>query len=165
VSAAQFPTVTGSNLLRQKIALPGDFQGEVNVACIAFQQWHQGLVDTWVPWLRQLEDLYPDFRFYELPVIYRMNILVQTFINEGMRAGIPNPKTREKTITLYTDKEVFRRALDLPSEETIWLVLVDRRGDVRFRLDGAFSNEKGEALKQAVASFFNQPQLAGEEIG
>jgi hypothetical protein len=44
-------------------------------------------------------------------------------------------------------------------------VLVDRKGEVHFRLDGAFSNEKGEALKQAVASFFNQPQLAGEEIG
>jgi hypothetical protein len=164
VSAGQFPTVTGANLLRQKITLPGDFQGEVNVACIAFHQWHQGLVDTWVPWLRQLEDRYPDFRFYELPVIYRMNILAQTFINEGMRAGIPNPKTREKTITLYTDKEVFRRALDLPNEETIWLVLVDRKGEVHFRLDGAFSTEKGEALKQAVASFFNQPQLAGEDI-
>jgi len=26
------------------------------------------------------------------------------FLNEGMRAGIPNPKTRERTITLYVDK-------------------------------------------------------------
>ncbi len=40
----------------------------------------------------------------------------QVFINEGMRAGIPDPATRERTITLYIDKPAFQHALDMPDE-------------------------------------------------
>jgi predicted transcriptional regulator len=79
-----------------------------------------------------------------------MNLLSQTFINEGMRAGIPNPVTREKTITLYIDKAAFRKALDIPSEETIWVLVVDRQGNVLWRTEGVYSQAKEEALLSAI---------------
>lgn len=47
----QFPDVSGSNLLRQKLELPAGFEGELNVVLIAFQQWQQRLVDTWLPFV------------------------------------------------------------------------------------------------------------------
>jgi hypothetical protein len=62
----------------------------------------------------QLEQSFPGLQFYETPVIQKMNVFSQTFINEGMQAGIPNPTTRQKTITLYIDKKAFRQALDIP---------------------------------------------------
>jgi hypothetical protein len=79
-----------------------------------------------------------------------MNILSQTFLNEGMRAGIPNNTTREKTITLYTNKEKFRRALEIPNEETIRVLLLDRQGYVLWQIDGDYSQEKGELLVKAI---------------
>lgn len=150
----RFPAVTGSNLLRRKVALPDNLQGELNIVFIAFYQWHQALVDAWVPKARQLEKKFAGVWFYEIPVIYKMNFLSQTFINEGMRAGIPNPITREKTITLYLDKEAFRRALDIPHEETIWVLLLDRQGNVLWRTEGAYSHEKGDALFEAIQEHF-----------
>jgi len=146
----RFPQVTGSNLLRRKVTLPDDLQGELNILFIAFQQWHQALVDSWVPMARQLEQSFPGVQFYELPVIYKMNFFSQTFLNEGMRAGIPNPTTRQKTITLYIDKKAFRQALDIPDEDTIWVLVLDRQGNVLWRTDGAYSQEKGDALFKAV---------------
>jgi len=146
----KFPTVTGANLLRRKVTLPDDLGGELNLLFIAFQQWQQAWVDTWVPAGRSLEAAFPSLRFYELPVIQSMNRLSQTFINEGMRAGIPNPGTREKTITLYLDKTAFRQALELPHENTIWILLVDREGHILWREEGAYSADKGSALLQAV---------------
>ena len=50
-----FPTVTGSNLLRQKLTLPRDFQGELNVVFVAFQQWQQMEVNSWIPLAQELE--------------------------------------------------------------------------------------------------------------
>lgn len=146
----RFPQVKGSNLLRHKITLPYDLQGEFNILFIPFQQWHQRLVDEWVPMARQIEASFPGVRFYEIPVIHEMNILSQTFINEGMRAGIPNPTTREKTITLYLDKVAFRRALEIPNEETIYVVVLDRQGNIVWRTEGAYSPEKGAALLDAI---------------
>jgi hypothetical protein len=142
----QFPAVTGSNLQRKKLNLPQDFEGQHNLVLIAFQQWQQSQVDTWLPFARQLEETHPGVRYYELPTIRRLNALSRTFVNEGMRAGIPDPVARERTITIYLDKLAFRQALQLPGEDDIYVLLLDRQGRVLWRAEGAFTAEKGESL-------------------
>jgi hypothetical protein len=156
----EFPVVTGSNLLRQKLQLPADLQGELNLLLIPFYQWHQALVDSWAPLAAELEMNTTGFRFYELPVIQRMNPFARTFINEGMRAGIPNQSTRQRTITLYIDKAAFCQALELPGEDTIYAVLVDRQGHVFWKTQGAFSAEKGQELLAALEEL--QPETSLE---
>jgi len=146
----RFATVTGTDLLRRKVTLPDDLQGELNILFLAFFQWHQALVDGWVPFAQQLEGSFPGLKYYEIPVIYKMNVLSQSLLNAGMRAGIPHPTTRQKTITLYLDKAAFRTALDIPDEETIRVLLLDRQGDIAWRADGAFSVEKGVDLLEAI---------------
>jgi predicted transcriptional regulator len=130
--------------------LPHDFQGERNLVLIAFQQWQQTQVDTWIPFARQLEATYPAVRYYELPTIQRLNTIARTFINEGMRAGIPDQVARERTITLYLDKKAFREALQLPGEDDIYVLLLDRQGRVLWRAEGAFTPDKGESLAAAI---------------
>jgi hypothetical protein len=151
----KFPKVSGSNLLRQKVTLPGDLQGDLNLLFVAFEQWQQTLIDAWIPSAQQLEESFPGIQYYETPVIQKMNFLAQTFINEGMRAGIPNQTSRAKTITLYINKEIFRRALEIPHEKTIWVLLLDREGNIVWRTDGAYTPEKGEALHKAVGEHFS----------
>ena len=146
----QFPNVSGSNLQRQQLTLPQDFQGERNLVFVAFEQWQQTQVDTWIPFARQLEESYPAVRYYELPTIRRLNTLARTFINEGMRAGIPDLVARERTITLYLDKKRFREALQLPGEDDIYVLLLDRQGRVLWRAEGAFTPDKGESLASAI---------------
>lgn len=146
----QFPAVSGSNLQRKRWNLPEDLQGEWNLVLVAFQRWQQTQVDTWLPFARQVEETYPAVRYYELPTIQRLNALARTFINEGMAAGIPDPLARERTITLYVDKVAFREALDLPDEDDIYVLLLDRQGRVLWRAEGAFTSEKGESLAEAL---------------
>jgi hypothetical protein len=146
----KLPTVSGSNLNRQKLSFPKEFVGDVNLVFIAFQQWHQDLINEWVPLAEQLEKTITGFHYYEFPVVYQMGWMGRTFLNEGMRAGIPNPATRARTITLYLEKSDFRAALDIPDESTIWAYLFDRDGNVLWRISGKFSEEKGMALETAV---------------
>jgi hypothetical protein len=146
----QFPAVIGSNLQRRKLDLPQDFEGELNLVLIAFQQWQQTQVDTWIPFARQLEGTHSGLRYYELPTIQRLDVLARTFINEGMRAGLPDPIVRERTITLYLDKNAFRQALQLPHEDDIYVLLLDHQGRVLWRAEGAFTPEKGDSLAAQV---------------
>jgi hypothetical protein len=145
-TAMQFPAVTGSNLQRKKVNLPRDFEGELNLVFIAFQQWQQNQVDTWIPFARRLEENHSVVRYYELPTIQRLNALARTFINEGMRAGIPDPVARERTITLYLDKGSFRQALQLSHEDDIYVLLLNRQGRVLWRSEGVFTEGKGDSL-------------------
>jgi hypothetical protein len=67
-----------------------------------------------------------------------------------MRAGINDRAARQATITLYLDKRAFRAALRLPHEGTIYALLVDRMGQVHWRADGMFTEEKGQALHRIL---------------
>ena len=146
----KFPTVHGSNLLRQQLTLPDDFQGRINLLFIAFEQWQQMEVDSWIPLAKDLEQQVAGLYYYELPTIQARNHFYQWFINEGMRAGIPNPKTRERTITLYLDKRKFRKALELTNEEHIYILMVDREGQVLYRLQGPRSRDTESDLRQML---------------
>jgi hypothetical protein len=136
--------------MRRRLTLPADFEGDVNLVLIAFQQWQQSQIDTWLPLAEKLERAYSGFRYYELPVIQRLNVLARTFINEGMRAGIPDSSARSRTITLYLDKGPFRLALDLPDEEQVYALLVDRQGAILWRASGAYAPDKAADLPQVI---------------
>ena len=145
-----FPTVKGTNLLRKKMTLPKDFEGNFNLLFIPFEQWQQSEVDSWMPLAAELEAQYPALVYYELPTIQIRNPLFKMFINEGMRAGIPNPKTRERTITLYLDKAGFRASLDMADEEHIYVILVDHQGAELFRARDAHSQQAEAALRMVL---------------
>jgi hypothetical protein len=145
-----FPTVSGSNLLREKLTLPQDLKGSLNLVFVPFYQWQQAEVDSWGPLAGQLEAQHPGLLYYELPIIQSRNALSRMFINEGMRAGIPNAKSRERTITLYLDKKSFRGALQMEDEDHIFVLLVGQNGEIIFQTRGVYSPESGEQLEFAV---------------
>lgn len=146
-----FPKVSGSNLLRRILNLPEDFQGRFNLVFIPFQRWHQAEVDSWSALAEDLERQYQGLVYYELPTLQSGGPLYKIFLNEGMRAGIPNPKTRERTITLYLDKAGFRLALGMPDEEHIYILVVDRQGNEFFRARGPQSQAAEASLRQALS--------------
>jgi len=149
-----FPTVSGSNLLRQKQTLPQDFQGKLNLIFIPFQQWQQMEVDSWSALAGELEEQFEDLVYYELPTIQSRNSFSRMFLNEGMRAGIPNPKTRERTITLYLNKADFRAALGMADEDHIYILVVDRQGAEFFRTRGPYNREAEASLRQALLQLY-----------
>jgi hypothetical protein len=154
------PSVSGRNLKRKSMHFPRDFAGDINLVFIAFQQWHQAHVDSWVPFVEELSREFPHLHYYEFPTIQTMNRLAQTFINEGMRAGIRDEATRARTVTLYIDKEPFRNRLAIPDEEDIWVILFSPEGEILWRVAGRFTPEKGAALRATVANVAEMPANA-----
>jgi hypothetical protein len=145
-----FPLVRGENLEGRVFTLPKDLEGECNVLFIAFQREQQIDIDNWLPFVKQQVNEYPSLVYYELPTIYRGNPLFRWGLNTGMRMGIPDKNAREVTITLYLDKKAFRKALDMPDEERIYVLLVNSKGEVLWRVEGSFNEEKGRNLKNAI---------------
>lgn len=147
-----FPTVSGQNLERQEFEFPRDFAGDLNILFVPFQQRHQLVVNTWVPFAQEVEAAYPGVVYYELPTINEMPGLSRMFINEGMRAGIPDQTARERTVTLYLDIDTFRRATGIPDRSSVHILLVDRAGEILWRTTGNYSPAKGDALLETIAA-------------
>lgn len=150
---AHFPVVSGFNLNRQEFEFPRDFGGELNLVIVPFQQWQQNTVNTWIPYLQDVEEEFPNFIYYELPTIYQMSMVSRTFLNEGMRAGIPDETARERTITLYLDKTKFKSALNITSEDDIYLFLVSKDGEILWQVTGQYTPEKAKELFQFIQNY------------
>ena len=154
---ATFPHVSGYNLEGRRYHLPGDLEGEVNLLFIPFQRWHQDWVDGWMPAAQRLKAAYLGLQVYEVPTLPAMNRFARMGIDLGMKMGIPDRAVREATITLYLDKDAYRRALEITSEETIYLMLVTRAGDILWRAEGPYAPATAEALVQALAEHLGAP--------
>ena len=148
--AAHFPVVKSDNLEGRTFILPTDFGGDRNVVFVAFQREQQKDVDTWVPFVTKQIAANPGTEYYELPTIKRMISPMKWMINKGMSRGIPDKAAREHTITLYIDKEPFKKDLAITDEQSIHVLIVDRAGTVLWRTSGLFSDAKGAALAAAL---------------
>jgi len=152
-AAGIFPQVTAANLEQRNYRLPEGFEGKLNILVIAYKREQQELVDSWFPAFRRIEQNDRSVRFYELPVISRLTgFFMGWMIDRGMRRGIPSKDKRARVITLYVDKDAFKTALNLPtSEDTIYILLVDRRGRVLWRGEGSYSDRTAASLRSAIA--------------
>jgi hypothetical protein len=148
---ARFPEVRGTNLEGRDFSLPGGFEGERNIVFIAFVRGQQAQVDTWLPLARRLKEEVPGVRAYELPTIRELPGFIRGWIDGGMASGIADRQARESTITLYLDKEPFRRSLRIETEETITVAVVDREGTVYWQTLGVWTPEKEAILRKVVS--------------
>lgn len=148
-----FPTVTGTNLKREDKTYPADLPTDLTIIFIAFQQWQQNSVNGWLPTVQDIEAQNPEVSYLEFPTVWEMTSMRRTFLNEGMRAGIPDPTSRERTITLYLDKPTFRQKLNIPNEDQIVVLLVQQDGTIIWRTEGTHSSEKETALRQIIETY------------
>jgi hypothetical protein len=149
---SRFPTVTGETLTGRTLELPGDFGAPLNLVFVAFRRRQQTEVDSWLPAAAAVEAEFEGVRYYELPVISRLYAPARRFIDGGMRAGIADADARDRTVTVYTDKRVLRRALDIDTESRVHAVLVDRDGAVYWRAAGPKTAAAVDRLRETVAS-------------
>ena len=150
----QFPTLKGKNLEFKEYTIPYELEGELNIVIIPFQRWHQSLVDDWAQNLMILRIKYPKMKFYEIPSLSIGYKMMSFMIDGGMRAGIPSREVRERTITVYLNKSKFKEDLQIPNENTIYIFLLNKNGEILWRSKGDFNQEKGHQLEDELSNYF-----------
>jgi len=149
----RFPEIEGTSLSLVEHHLPGTLAGRANLLLVAFRQWQQRDVDTWVPVATALAGEYVGFRSYELPVISKIYRPVSGFIDGGMRSGIPDPGVRDSTITIYLDRKRFLRALNINSVDEIVPMLVTPAGEILWRTTGRMTDDGDQEVRTAVKEY------------
>lgn len=145
-----FPPLRARNLEGAARDLPAAFAGDPSIVIVAFERQQQGEVDSWLPWLDDVRKRLPRLEVYELPAIRRRWLPARSFIDGGMRAGIPDPGTRQRTLTTYTDIGALCRALGIASPSTIALFVVSRDGIVVWSGRGAYDADAAASLERGM---------------
>jgi hypothetical protein len=144
----RFPKVSGYNLEQIHYQIPSDLEGDFNLLIIPFKRWQQSIVDSWSEFLTQISKKLTqiNFKFYELPTLAKGYTLMSFIIDGGMRAGIPDKAVRERTITLYLDKKSFKNSLNIENEDTIYLFLIDKIGNIFWQSQGKFKESLADEM-------------------
>ena len=145
-----FPRLRGMSLSRKRMIIPEDLEGNINLVLVAFRRHHQRDVDEWLHDLGDIEERIEDLCIYEVPLLVRYPRFYRRWIDDGMRSGIPDPETRDRTITVYTDRRRFLDHFDLPDESQILVALLDGKGAVVWSHVGPPSESAIEELIDLV---------------
>jgi hypothetical protein len=137
----EFPTIQGNTLNKEKKLVPDDFVDKNLVVIVAFQQWHQALVDESILLLEK-NGLGETHNIIEVPTVQKTTKLAEVYLDGIMRAGIRDDRIRNRTITAYLDKNQFLEILDIPSDETIhWFLIEKNSKDILARGYGIIAEE------------------------
>lgn len=145
-----FPTVEGRSLEDRAVVLPSGLEGERNLLAVAFHRTQQRDVDTWIPLFRELEARVPGLAGYEVPTISGGWSPLRRFIDGGMKAAIPDPLTRRRTVTVYGDVGRVTDGLGLTGRASIAVVLCDRTGEVTWMTTGPLTGAAPPELLAAL---------------
>jgi hypothetical protein len=137
-----FPTIYGKNLNKEKITIPDDFLKNSNIFIVAFQRWHQALVDATITFLEE-KNLHLHHHIIEIPIIQKTTWFRQVRLDSIMRMGIKDSNTRQRTITVYLDKKEFKDKLNISNEESIhWFLVGPNSKKIIMRGHGVISFEE-----------------------
>ena len=151
------PALKGEFLTGREAFLPGIASGRVALLALGFTYDSRFAVEAWIGRYRKEFGDNPQVTFYEVPMIGGMARLGKWFIDSGMRRGTPK-KDHENVITVYGGTDPWKQRLGFQSPDAAYLVLLDRRGVVRWRHNGMFDETAYKALSSQVSALLREPQ-------
>ncbi|NHK29825.1 MAG: hypothetical protein FK730_00640 [Asgard group archaeon] len=146
----KFPEINGKNLEGKKFTLPFDLEGEYNIVIVPFLQYQQLIVNNWTVFLDKLQKKYPFFEYYEIPTLAIGYKAMRFAIDGGMRAGIQDLRTRQRTITVYINKKKFEKKLDIETEQFIYIYLL-KNDEILWEEKGDLTEEKAQSLENFLS--------------
>jgi len=149
---AAFPPVTSFNLDKQKVALPGELEGQTNLLLISFKPEQQNDINSWLPAAQALQHTNFQFRYYEIPVAERENFIFRWWETSSMRSDQTDPATWHWTIPLWVDRHKFMADLTIPNDKQVVALLIDRKGRILWRSSGPMTPDKRASLLTAAGS-------------
>lgn len=148
----QFPSIQATSLDGLRMDLPAEFSGQLNLVIISFAREQHHEVDSWIPAASNIESAHSQFRYYELPTMSRENFLSRWWFDEALRSNTTDKALRARILTAYVNKNSFKKSLDIKNEKQVVAVLVDLKGHVYWRANGAYKSADAQALLSVLAA-------------
>ena len=142
-----FPTVRGNSLKGEEIVLPTHYKGQPTMILVGYKQNAQFDIDRWILGLLQAD---VKVKIVEVPTISgMMPQMVQGFIDDGMRSGIPK-EDWGIVVTVYEDADKIINAIGNERPQSAHAVLLDRDSKIIWSSNRGYSATQVLEVKRFV---------------
>jgi hypothetical protein len=152
----QMPPLKGEYLTSRTAQLPDAATGKVALVALGFTYQSRFPVEAWIGRFRKDFGEKSQVTFYEVPVIGGMARLGKWFIDSGMRKGTPL-KDQEHVITVYGDADAWKQRVGYHTADAAYLLLLDKHGIVRWRQEGALTEDTYKELSAHATALLAEP--------
>ncbi|MGC9157909.1 MAG: hypothetical protein ACP5FH_02870 [Terracidiphilus sp.] len=149
------PPLRGEFLTGRQAQLPDAAAGRVALLALGFTYNARFPVEAWTNRFRKDFGKNPQVTFYEIPMIGGVARLGKWFIDSGMRRGTPR-SDQENVITVYGGTGDWKQRVGYESPDAAYLLLIDRRGVVRWRHSGPFEESAYGDLHAHVSALLRE---------
>lgn len=142
-----FPQVQGTALSGEEVTIPDDYRGKPTVLLIGYLQKAQFDIDRWILGLLQAD---VPVQIVEVPTIAGMvPQMVQGFIDNGMRSGIPK-EDWASVVTVYADAEKIITTLGNERPQSAQVVVLNDKSEIIWSSNRGYSASQLLELKRAI---------------
>ncbi|WP_286234137.1 hypothetical protein [Thalassotalea sediminis] len=143
----RFPSVIGTNLLKETVSLPEDLTHKPVVLLLGYKQDSQFDIDRWLIGLEMTET---NIQALEIPTIQGLfPRMFKTQINEGMRRGIPKDLWAG-VITVYKQGDKLQQFTGNEKPNNARVILLDEQGVIRYFYDQGFAVSALQGLRATI---------------
>jgi hypothetical protein len=145
----QLPSIMSHTLAKRPMTVPDDLPSERTLALITFKRTQKEHADSWIQGMNLKND--PSIQWIRMPVVNDpgtpqgrnevQNRLLGRYTAEDERANL---------LPLFVDRNSFVRSAGLSGVDQAVAVVVNRRGEVLARVEGAFDEAKAANLRKTL---------------
>jgi hypothetical protein len=157
------PVLKGQFLTGRDAVLPQAAADKIALVMIGFTYNSRFPVEAWGSWYRSTIASRTDITFFEVPMIGGLATLGRWFIDRGMRSGTP-VELHDHVITVYSGTGPWERRLSYSAEhkDDAYLIVIDRKGVVRWLHHGGFDQARADDLQRLLTSLAGGPQAEAD---
>ena len=153
----RMPPLTAKRLNQQPIALPAGLPAGRTLALVAFHRGHRAEIESWIKGMKLQED--GPIQWLKLPVLDDPGSeSARAEIEQRIMARHSALVDQSRLVPVFTNREAFIRAAGITSSDHAWVLVIGRDGQVLARVEGEYTEEKGEALRQTLLA--RSPQFS-----
>ena len=147
----RLPALNAKRLNQQPIALPHGLPAGRTLALVAFERGHRGEVESWVKGMQLREN--DSIAWLKMPVLDDPGSeRARNAIESRMMAHYSAEADRARLVPVFTNREAFIRAAGMTGADHAWVLVIGRDGQVLARVEGEYTEEKGQALRETLLS-------------
>lgn len=163
----RLPVLKGQFLSGRDAELPGASSDTIAFVAMGFTYKSRFPVEAWGRWYRATIGSRTDVTFFEVPMIGGLATLGRWFIDRGMRSGTP-VELHDHVITVYGGTGDWKRRLSYSPEheDDAYLIVIDKKGVVRWLHHGGFDQGRADELRGLLASLADGgPSTSDHDFG
>lgn len=116
---------------------------------VSFHREHRRDVESWIDGLSLYQDR--SIQWVRMPVIQDAgDPTVRAAAESRLLARYVTPQERENLIPVFIDREMFLQSTGLPHEQSAYVLVIKRNGDVLARIPGGFEASKAQTVREAL---------------